>query len=234
MRIAALADLHVHAPDDPGLTELFKEIDKDADVLLIGGDLTDNGKAMEAGFVVEYLQHLSIPVIAVLGNHDHESGQADEIATILQDAGVTILNGTTREIDGVGFAGTKGFCGGFGSLFVQPFGEEALKEFINASIEEAVRLENALAKLNCRVRIVLLHYSPIRDTLAGEPLELFPFLGTSRLENAIDRHGANLVFHGHAHHGSPTGATSANIPVYNVSRFVLNKNGNKGYCILEV
>ncbi|RPI85947.1 MAG: metallophosphoesterase [Chloroflexi bacterium] len=234
MKIAAIADLHVHAPDDAVLSGMFKDIEKDADVLLICGDLTDNGKANEAGYVVEYLQQLSIPVIAVLGNHDHEGGQAEEIALILQDAGVTILDGTTREIDGVGFAGTKGFCGGFGSLFVQPFGEKVLKEFINASIEEAVQLENALAKLSCPVRIVLLHYSPIRDTLEGEPLELFPFLGTSRLANAIDRHGANLIFHGHAHHGSPNGATAANIPVYNVSRFVLSKNGNRGYCLLEV
>lgn len=234
MKIAAIADLHIHAPDDAATNELFEEIGREADVLLLGGDLTDNGKAAEAVFVVEYLDKLDIPVIAVLGNHDHEGEQAQEIVNILQEAGVTILNGTTREIDGVGFAGTKGFCGGFGSLFVQPFGEEALKRFINTSIEEAVQLENALAKLNCRVRIVLLHYSPIKGTLQGEPLELYPFLGTSRLENAIDRHGADLIFHGHAHHGSPTGVTTTNIPVYNVSRSVLKKNGLKDYCLIEV
>jgi Icc-related predicted phosphoesterase len=135
----------------------------------------------------------------------------------------------------VGFVGTKGFCGGFGSSLVQPFGEAALKKFIRTSIDEAANLESCITQLQgCEHKVVILHYAPIRETLEGEPPELFPFLGTSRLANAIDPHGADVILHGHAHQGSPSGKTPGNIPVYNVSRFVQMTHTGKPYCMIDL
>lgn len=235
MKIAATADLRVRTTEEPAVKEMFVDIGKEAvDVLIVAGDLTDNGLIAEAEIAVRMLKTLEIPVIAVLGNHDHEGGKHEEIAQLVQSEGIYLLDGSTFMLDNVGFVGTKGFCGGFGNRLVQPFGENAIKQFINASVEEALRLENSLTKLDCASRVVVLHYAPIPETLEGEPPELYPLLGTSRFANAINRQGANVIVHGHAHHGSPEGVTPGNIPVYNVSSFVLNRYANKCYCIIDV
>lgn len=234
MRIAAIADLHCRAHAGESIKPVFKGVKKAADVLVIAGDLTDNGLVEEAEVLVDELVDLKMPIIAVLGNHDHENDHGDEIVQVVKQAGVCLLDGTVHEMDGVGFVGTKGFCGGFDKQFIQPFGERTLKTFIQTSIDEAVRLENALAKLQCDKRVAILHYSPIRDTLNGESLEIYPFLGSSRLANAIDRTGVDIIVHGHAHHGSPFGYTAGRIPVHNVSRFVQTRHNQQPYCIFDI
>lgn len=234
MRIAATGDLHIRTTEDPALKEMFRDLPRHADLLIAAGDLTDNGRLEEAEQVNRYFKALNMPVLAVLGNHDHEGDCAEEIVQMLSAGGTIVLDGSIHEIDGVGFAGTKGFCGGFGSASVQPFGERSLKTFINSSIEEAIRLENAIKHIQCRRKVVVLHYAPIPETVAGEPPEIFAFLGTSRLANAIDRQGADLIVHGHAHHGSPHGFTPAGIPVHNVSRFVQIVHKESYYCLFEM
>ena len=234
MRIAAIADLHCRVGEEETIKKILNEIDREADVLVLAGDLTDNGLPAELEILLAELKKLQKPVVAVLGNHDHEGGHSEELTQMLDEAGVHILEGTAIEINGVGFGGTKGFCGGFESFLIQPFGESALKKFIKASIDEAVNLENALAKLNCDYKFAVLHYSPIKETLVGESSELFPFLGCSRLENALDRQKVNIAVHGHAHHGSPSGLTAGKVPVHNVSRFVQSQHTGKPYCIIEV
>ncbi len=235
MKIAASGDIHCRV-DTRGLIEdLFGEIQSIAEVLVLTGDLTDTGLVEEAEVLLEQLKELAIPVVATLGNHDHESGKANEIKHLLREGGVCILDGTVTEIGNVGFVGTKGFCGGFSEHMVQPFGEEALKSFIRTGIDEAITLENALAKLNeCPRRVAVLHYAPIKETLEGESPEIYPFLGSSRLANALDRRGVNVIFHGHAHHGCPEGRTKGEIPVHNASRFVLMRHTGKPYCLVVV
>lgn len=234
MRIAAIADLHCRANSAGTIRPLLQDVEQEADVLVLAGDLTDNGRLDEIKVLDQELDGLEMPIIAVLGNHDHESDQADALTEMLCSQDVTVLDGTVCEIDDVGFVGTKGFCGGFGELFIQPFGERALKTFVQESIDEVVRLENAVARLDCAHKVGVLHYAPIRATLAGEPLELFPFLGSSRLANALDRHQVDFIVHGHAHHGAPEGQTRRGTPVYNVSRFVQTQHGRKAYRVLEV
>lgn len=230
-----MGDIHCRVDSTTLIEKLFGKLDHSFDGLLLAGDLTDNGLPEEAEVLAQQLKTYSIPTVAILGNHDHEGGKQDQITSIMRSAGVVMLEGTAYEIGNVGIVGTKGFCGGFDENLVQPFGEKALKNFIRTSIDEALVLENALSKLQeCEHRIVLLHYAPIKATLIGEPAELFPFLGTSWLADAIDRRGADLIVHGHAHHGSPYGRTRGNIPVYNVSRFVQTQFSDKPYCILEL
>ena len=234
MRVAAIADLHCRAGNDGLVAELLADVREEADVLVIAGDLTDTGLPSEMDVVASALPSLGLPVVAVLGNHDHESDHAEELEAMLRDAGACVLDATVCEIDGVGFVGTKGFCGGFGSVTVQPFGERALKSFIQTSIDEAVRLENALAKLEASRRIAILHYAPVLDTLAGEPPELHAFLGSGRLGSALDRRSVDWIVHGHAHHGSPTGRTPGGIAVHNVCRFVRARAGLPAYGVFEV
>ena len=206
-----------------------------AEALVLAGDLTDTGRPAEMEVLLASLSAIGIPVVAVLGNHDHESGCHEELTDLLDAAGVVVLEASVHEIGEVGFVGTKGFCGGFEDRMVQPFGEEALKDFIRTGIDEAMRLESAAAKLEeCRAIVGVLHYAPERETLVGEPPELYPLLGTSRLANALDRRGAQLIVHGHAHHGSMLGATSRGTPVHNVSRFVRERAGETPYLVLEV
>ena len=234
MKIAAIADLHCRANSAGTIGPLLAGVEDEADVLVLAGDLTDNGLLDEIKILESELEGLSLPIVAVLGNHDHESDQAEALTAMLCSQGINVLDGTVCEIGDVGFVGTKGFCGGFDNLFVQPFGERALKTFIQTSIDEAVNLENALTRLDCPHKVAILHYAPIRETLQGEPPELYPFLGSSRLANALDRHGVDLVVHGHAHHGSLHGRTTAGIPVHNVCRFVRARHGQPPYCLLEV
>jgi Icc-related predicted phosphoesterase len=234
VKIAAIADLHCRVNMTDDIRTLLKQVQREADVLVLAGDLTDTGLPAEMEVVLKELERLSMPKVAVLGNHDHESDQAEVLANMLRSQGINVLEGTVCEIESIGFVGTKGFCGGFGSHFVQPFGERALKTFIQASISEAVTLENALAKLDCPHKVAVLHYAPVSSTLEGEPLELYPFLGSDRLANAIDRHGADVIFHGHAHHGSPEGQTQGNIPVHNVSRFVRSRVSDRPFCLYGI
>lgn len=234
MKIAAIGDVHCRVETRELVQELLWPIKGQADVLVITGDLTDSGLPEEAETLVPQLHRLEMPVVAILGNHDHESGKVAEIEQILIEGGINFLNGTTVQIDGVGFVGTKGFCGGFGDSLVQPFGEAALKTFIRTGIDEALILENALATLKTERRVGVLHYAPVKATLEGEPPEIFPFLGCSRLANALDRHGVDVIVHGHAHHGFPEGRTAGNIPVYNVCRFVQMAHTGKPYCMITL
>ncbi|HEX6386651.1 MAG TPA: metallophosphoesterase [Anaerolineae bacterium] len=234
MKIAAIADLHCRASSAGTIRPLLEGVEREADVLVLAGDLTDTGLPDEIKVLESELAGLDLPIVCVLGNHDHESDKADALTEMLCDLGINVLNGTVCEIGGVGFVGTKGFCGGFDNLFVQPFGERALKTFIQSSIDEAVNLENALTKLDCPHKVAILHYAPVKATLQGEPLELYPFLGSSRLANALDRHGVDIIVHGHAHHGSLEAHTPGGIPVHNVCRFVRTRHGQSPYCLLEV
>jgi Icc-related predicted phosphoesterase len=234
VRIAAIGDIHCRKNSQGEVRKMLKGVSGSAEVLLLAGDLTDNGLIEEAEVLIEELDIIKIPILAVLGNHDHEGGQSDDIKEVVQQGGVHILEDGSHEIENVGFVGVKGFAGGFDKTLIQPFGENILKAFIRASIEEAVQLENALAKMDCERRVAVLHYSPVKGTLEGEPVELFPFLGSSRLASALDRQGADIVVHGHAHHGSLYSETPGKIPVHNVSRFVRSHNSQPPYCIFDL
>lgn len=225
VRIAAVGDLHYGRTTPPGsLQTLFSQINDSADILALCGDLTDYGLVEEArAFVKELIPTVKIPIVAVLGNHDFEAGQQGEIAKVLSDAGIATLDGETTEIEGIGFAGIKGFCGGFGRRALGPWGEDIIKKFVHEAVEEALKLESALARLRNERTVALLHYAPIQDTVEGEPAEIYPFLGCSRLEDPITRYPVSAVFHGHAHHGAPEGRTRNNVPVYNVSASLMRE-----------
>lgn len=221
IRLAAIGDIHYSRTSAGSMTQLFAQIADTADVLMICGDLTDYGLAEEARVLVADLQAINIPIVAVLGNHDLESGEDREVTEMLTNAGVRMLDGDTFEYRGIGFAGIRGFCGGFGRGALGPWGEKVIKDFVNEAVQEALKLESALQRLDTEHRIVLMHYAPVRDTVEGEPPEIFAFLGSSRLEEPLTRLGATAVFHGHAHKGTAEGKTSTGIPVYNVAHSVL-------------
>jgi Icc-related predicted phosphoesterase len=159
----------------------------------------------------------------VLGNHDWQSDKPDEVIRVLTEVGVTFLDGESRVVGGVGFAGTKGFMGGFGSHVLQPWGESGIKALVHETVEEAIKLESALAKLSTPQRVVVLHYAPVESTVVGEPETIYPFLGSSRLEEPMHRHPVAVVFHGHAHRGTPEGRTMNGTPVYNVALPLLRR-----------
>jgi Icc-related predicted phosphoesterase len=219
VRVAAVGDLHYgRATTHGSYQSLFAQISDLADVLVLAGDLTDFGLPDEARALArEITGALKIPAVGVLGNHDFESGRAEELRTILRDAGIVTLDGETTEIHGIGFAGVKGFAGGFGRRALGPWGETIIKTFVHEAVDEALKLETALARLRTNRLIAILHYSPIEATVEGEPKEIYPFLGCSRLEEPLTRYPVNAVFHGHAHHGRPEGRTRTGAPVYNVS-----------------
>ncbi len=221
MRIAALADLHFTPAAYEGIKTLMERVRDEADVLLLAGDLTNYGKASEMEPLLNVLVRLRLPIVAVLGNHDYESGQEAELMKMMTEEGIKVLDGTAYERDGVGFAGTKGFIGGFGRGVLTAFGEPEIKRIVQASIDEALKLERAMSQLRTEKRVVVLHYAPVVGTVTGEPAEIFPYLGTSRLAEVVDRHGANLVVHGHAHHGGREGKTVGGVPVYNVALHLL-------------
>ncbi|MDF3035647.1 MAG: metallophosphoesterase [Paucimonas sp.] len=223
IRLAAVGDLHCNKSSKGTLRAFFSQADQSADILLLCGDLTDYGLSEEAYILSEELSAARIPVIAVLGNHDFETDNENEVKRILGEAGVRILDGDACEVNGVGFAGVKGFCGGYGQRSLGHWGEPAIKHFVDEAIRETLKLEAALAKLRTDHRIALLHYSPIEATVRGEPLEIYPFLGTSRLEEPLMRYPVDAVFHGHAHRGSLEGRTVNNIPVYNVAKPLLQR-----------
>jgi len=218
LRVAAIGDTHVSKTSQGAFQPLFTQISASADLLVLCGDFTDYGLPEEARVLARDLTAaMKIPVIAVLGNHDYEAGRQAEITEILRDAGVTVLDGEAIEVDGVGFAGVKGFCGGFGRGALGPWGEHVIKQFVQEAVDEALKLEAALARLRTQQRIAVLHYAPIRGTVEGEPLEIYPYLGSSRLEEPINRYRVSAVFHGHAHRGAAEGRTATGVPVYNVA-----------------
>jgi len=226
VRVAAIGDLHFSRTAPAGsLQPLFAQISGAADVLVLCGDLTDYGLPEEArGFAREVATTVKIPMIAVLGNHDCESGQQDEVRKIFVDAGISVLDGDTIEVHGIGFAGVKGFAGGFGRRALGPWGEDIIKKFVHECLDEALKLESALARLRTPQLIAVLHYAPIQATVEGEPCEIFPFLGCSRLEEPLTRYPVTAVFHGHAHHGQPEGRTRTGAPVFNVSASLMRQH----------
>jgi Icc-related predicted phosphoesterase len=223
VRVAAIADLHCTKTSQGAFQALFARIQESADLLVIAGDLTDYGLPEEARVLAKELAGLRLPAVAVLGNHDIESGKSDEVVQILRDAGLVILDGDACELLGVGIAGVKGFGGGFGKRALGPWGETIIKQFVREAVDEALKLEAALARLRTSQLIALLHYSPIQETVEGEPLEIYPFLGSSRLEEPINTYRATIVVHSHAHRGRPDTTTSSGIPVYNVSLPLLTR-----------
>jgi Icc-related predicted phosphoesterase len=236
VRIAALGDLHHGRNASPGaLQPLFSQINEAADVLVLCGDLTDYGLPDEARALTREMSPLKIPTVVVLGNHDFESGQQDEIRTILIDAGMAVLDGDTTEVHGIGFAGVKGFAGGFGRRALGPWGEGIIKNFVHEAVNEALKLESALARLRTRTMIAVLHYAPVQATVEGEPLEIYPFLGCRRLEEPLSRFPVTAVFHGHAHHGRPEGRTTKDVPVYNVSMSLMRETfPDRPFRVLEI
>jgi Icc-related predicted phosphoesterase len=216
------------------LRELLQDVEDAADILLLAGDLTNLGLVDEMEVLLEDLQDLSIPIMAVLGNHDYENDHAELLMAMLRSQGIHVLECTVCVMDGVGFVGTKGFCGGFGRYSVQTFGEQALKSFVQEGMDEAERLNEALGAIGSKKKVVVTHYSPTRDTLKGESEEVYAFLGTSRLAEVLDKNNVDVVFHGHAHHGSPRGRTYGGIVVHNVSRFVQMRFGPRAYYVLEL
>ena len=236
MRIAATGDLHFGKASTGALQPLLSQIATDADVVLIAGDLTDYGTPDEArGLARELSTSVRIPIVAVLGNHDFEGGAEQEIYKILVDHGVCMLDGDTCEVQGVGFAGVKGFAGGFGRRALGPWGEPIIKQFVHEAVNEALKLESALARLRTDKKVVLLHYAPIEGTVEGEPREIFPYLGCSRLEEPLGRYAVSAVIHGHAHNGQLEGKTSTNVPVYNVSYPLMKKTSpQRPFLVLEI
>ncbi len=236
LRVAAIGDLHVHQASTRSLGEMFDQASRDADIVVLCGDLTHLGLPAEAERLANDLRSCRVPVVAVLGNHDYQSGHAEEVKKILTAAKVTILDESeTFELKGVGFAGAKGFGGGFDKHMLTPFGEESIKHFVAEAVNESLRLEVALNSLRTEKTVVVLHYAPIAATVAGEPPEIFPFLGSSRLAETIDHFDVAAVFHGHAHHGSYEGKTTKGTPVYNCCMQLLEEiTPDQPYALVEV
>ena len=235
LRVAAIGDLHVREDSVAPYRELFAEISGAADVLVLCGDLTNFGKTSEAEILAEDIRAATIPVLGVLGNHDYECGQPEEVCRILHEAGVTVLDEQAVEIEGVGFAGVKGFLGGFGRGELAPFGEPIVKAFVDEALNEARKLENALRSLRTERSLAVLHYAPVMSTIEGEPPEIFQYLGSARLCDPIDRFDhVKAVVHGHAHHGTHEGRTPLGKPVYNVAQFVLREKFGRPYAVIEI
>ncbi|HEV7331429.1 MAG TPA: metallophosphoesterase [Flavisolibacter sp.] len=239
VRIAAVADIHIRESDKGKWIEYFKHISQNADVLVIGGDLTDTGDEGEAQVLSDELKACTIPAVCVLGNHDYEKGRHKLIRRILQNDQVHVLDGEAVIIKGVGFAGIKGFGGGFDNHMLSMFGEGAMKAFVQEAVDEALHLDRALARLEQEnegiKKVAVLHYSPIAETIHGEPEVIYPFLGSSRLAEPLERRGVTAAFHGHAHAGKLEGATAKGVKVYNVAKPILLKAGlPEPYFLLEV
>ena len=238
VRIAAVGDIHVRDTDKGRWTEYFKEISRQADVLVICGDLTDTGDETEAQILADELKACNIPVVAVLGNHDYEKGRHKLIRQIVQNDNVHILDGEAIVVAGVGFAGVKGFGGGFDRHMLSMFGEGAMKAFVQEAVDEALHLDRALARLDQEheniKKIAVLHYAPIQATVEGEPEQIFPFLGSSRLAEPLSRRNVLAAFHGHAHVGTLEGAAPNGTRVFNVARPILLKAGfEQGFFLFE-
>ena len=238
-RIAAMADIHTKSTDKGILRSTFKEINDKADILVICGDLTDTGDEEEARILGEGLEVLQVPVIGVLGNHDYEKGRQKIIKQILADHNMTILDGESIVVNNVAFAGVKGFGGGFEQYMLSLFGEDMMKQFVHEAVNESLQLDRALTRLEQESpelpKVVLMHYAPIKETIMGEPEQLYPFLGSSHLAEPLSRRQVTVAFHGHAHAGSPKGETATKIPIYNVALPVLRRQKkDQSFIIIEV
>jgi uncharacterized protein len=225
LRIAAVGDVHFDGSNRGGLVGLFAAANKHADVLVLCGDMTTHGKPEQMIGFVEELKGVEIPIVAVMGNHDHEADAIDQNMDILRARGIHVLDGEYTVIEGVGFAGTKGFGGGFGRSALAPFGEQEMKAFVQVALNEAIKLENALRSTPTEQKVALLHYAPIPETVLGESETIYPFLGSSRLLPPLETYGATVIFHGHAHHGSHEGHTPGGVPVYNVAHPIMQQSG---------
>lgn len=236
-KMAVVGDLHCHDNSKGRIRPLFESLDREgAEVLVLCGDLTDRGTALEAEILAHELAGVRVPMVGVLGNHDYETGHGEEVWKILVQAGVTLLDGDIFILDdGLGFAGVKGFAGGFGDHVLQGWGEGPIKNFVRAAIDEETKLEEALAKLRTNKRVAILHYSPMRGTVVGEPPEIHAFLGTSRLQVPINRFHASMAVHGHAHRGTHADITDKDVPVYNCALPLLKRmSPARPYALLEV
>lgn len=225
IRLAAVGDLHCRKGSQGRLAQVFSRAADEADVLVLCGDLTDFGTPEEARILAKELTSAAtMPMVGVLGNHDYETNHVEDVREILGDAGLNLLDGDIYEVHGVGFAGVKGFAGGFGPAMLRPWGEPSIKAFVHEGVEEALKLECALGTLRTQHRIAIMHYAPIAATVEGEPHDIYPYLGTSRLEDSLHRYPVSMVFHGHAHHGTLEGRTSGDIPVFNVALPLLERS----------
>lgn len=227
MRLAAVADIHIKAEHHEDNVRRFSAVNDLADVLVIAGDLTNHGTLEEMRGCLNVLEHVRIPIIAVLGNHDYESEHQDELAGMLRVAGIHLLDGHCFEMDGIGFAGTKGFCGGFAPHELMPFGEGGIKNFVEIAEREAIKLDYGLAQIHTPIKIAITHYAPIKDTVIGEPEPIFPFLGSSRLERALQHHRPALALHGHAHKGTFSAESRCGTRVCNVALHILRGRGEE-------
>ena len=225
MRLAAVADIHLVPDNHEHDVHRFSPVNDLADVLVIAGDFTNHGMPEEMRGVLAVLEHIRLPIIAVLGNHDHESGHQEELAGMLRVAGIHLLDGNCFEIEGIGFAGTKGFCGGFAPYELMPFGEQGIKTFVEIAEREAVKLDYGLAQTRAVHKVAVTHYSPIKETIVGEPEPIFPFLGSSRLARALETHRPVLALHGHAHKGTFSAETECGVRVCNVALPILRQRG---------
>ncbi|WP_162425687.1 metallophosphoesterase family protein [Pontibacter pudoricolor] len=239
IRVAAVGDIHVRDTDKGKWIEFFKDVSANADVLLICGDLTDHGRASEAEILAEELRACSIPVVAVLGNHDFDHNEHEEIRKVLAQTGVNMLDGDMVVLEGVGFAGVKGFGGGFNRAMLAMFGEPMMKQFVQEAVDESLKLDGALSRLETEhpdiPKIAVLHYAPIAATIEGEPEAIYPFLGSSRLAEPLERRQVLAAFHGHAHVGTLEGQTAKGVKVFNVAKPLLQKLDKPLlYYVLEV
>jgi Icc-related predicted phosphoesterase len=227
MRIAAVGDLHAGQDSRGTIAPSLADVGHQADLLLLAGDLTTHGAMEQAEILAGEVRDVQVPIAAVLGNHDHHLNTPDAVRGALERAGIIVLERESIELDvggeRIGIVGAKGFCGGFAGTSATEFGEPEMKSFVRTTIDIAEDVERLLLELTSEVRVVLLHYSPVRDTLHGEPTEIFPFLGSYLLAEAADRAGADLIVHGHAHRGVEQGSTPGGIPVRNVAKAVLRK-----------
>lgn len=225
MRLAAVADIHLKAEDHERNLRQFTLVNELADALVVAGDFTNHGLPEEMRECLSIFEAVKVPIVAVLGNHDHESGHQDELAGMLRVAGIHLLDGHCFEVDGVGFAGTKGFAGGFAPYELMPFGEGGIKSFVEIAEREAIKLDYGLAQLKSKTKVAITHYAPIKETVVGEPEPIFPFLGSSRLARALESHKPALALHGHAHKGTFSAQTESGIRVCNVALHLLRDRG---------
>jgi Icc-related predicted phosphoesterase len=235
MKIAAISDIHIKKTDKGRLVELFQTVSENADVLLICGDLTDNGFLEEAQNIAEDAKSATIPILAVLGNHDYENNLQNEIKETLTISNISVLENESKKIKDVEFFGLKGYCGGFDQHMLASWGETSTKNFVNESVSDSLKLDSILSHSQENKKVVLMHYSPISQTVEGEPKEIYPFLGSSRYEEVINRRVVNVVFHGHAHKGTLQGKTKTDIPVFNVCHSLIYENlDQKKYFLYEI
>ncbi|WP_312329447.1 metallophosphoesterase [Sphingobacterium sp.] len=238
--IAALGDIHMNVSQQGKWKIAFEEISEKAKVLLLCGDLTDTGDEEEAELLVSELQSVKIPVLAVLGNHDYEKGRHKQIRQILIDNKIIVLDGEATVVENIGFAGVKGFGGGFDRYMLSMFGEDAMKSFVQEAVNESLLLDRALARLEQEhatiKKVALLHYAPIAETVSGEPEQIYPFLGSTHLMEPLQRRKVSAAFHGHAHAGKFQALSPTGIPIYNVAVPVLRAHhGNdRAYALIDI